>query len=357
MKTQHLRQDKHCLNCGTEVPERYCTHCGQENTVPHESFGHLVKHFVGDVLHYDSQFLVTLKYLLFRPGKLTKEYMAGRRVSYVNPVKLYIFISFVFFLTMAMLSHSRHTEEAAEGKDKKETGTRTNVVANPRAALEILSAVNDSVRKHAYDGMELTAQDSAEMAKDTATAAKRQEKIRAAAVLDPVSVYGTKHHYDSVQNALPKEQRDNWSKRLFIRRALYLHEHYQNGDFMEDIKHNYPKMMFLLLPLFALWLKVVYNWKRWYYTDHAIFSLHFHCFAFVVMFIGMLLDYWFSDSDPFMGWALIVTWIYLLFALRNTYSQSFRRSLAKAVALTIGYGITFGIIWLLMAVLVLAVIL
>ncbi len=357
LKTQHLRQDKHCLNCGTEVPERYCTHCGQENTVPHESFGHLVKHFVGDVLHYDSQFLTTLKYLLFKPGKLTKEYMAGRRVTYVNPIKLYIFISFVFFLTMAMLSHGKHEKEGTDGKEGTRTGARTSVVANPAAALEILNAVNDSVRKHAYEGMELTAEDSAELAQDTARANKRLEKIRAAAVLDPVKVYGSIEHYDSVQQALPKEQRDSRSKRFFIHRALYLNEHFKEGDFMDDIKHNYPKMMFLLLPLFALWLKLIYNWKRWYYTDHAIFSLHFHCFAFVVMFVALLLDRWLTNSDAFMGWALILIWVYLVFALRNTYSQSFRRSLAKAVALTIGYGITFGLVWALMAVLLLAVIL
>lgn len=97
MKSQPLRKEKNCLNCGTEVPERYCTHCGQENAVPHETFTHLVKHFVADIFHYDSQFLTTLKYLLFKPGFLSREYMAGKRVRYVNPIKLYVFISFVFF--------------------------------------------------------------------------------------------------------------------------------------------------------------------------------------------------------------------------------------------------------------------
>ena len=143
MKTQPLRQDKHCLNCGTEVPERYCTHCGQENAVPHESFGHLVKHFVGDVLHYDSQFLTTLKYLLFRPGRLTKEYIAGKRVSYVNPIKLYIFVSFVFFLVFATVMHKEHKSEDEEHEEKK--GKKEHTGDTVPSVGSVLRTVADSI--------------------------------------------------------------------------------------------------------------------------------------------------------------------------------------------------------------------
>src|ERR1700744_5341891 len=100
MKHSHLRHDKTCLNCGAHVPDRFCSHCGQENTEPIESFGHLLNHFFADVTHYDSQLLSTLKYLVFKPGFLTKEYNAGRRLKYLNPIRMYIFISAVFFLLM-----------------------------------------------------------------------------------------------------------------------------------------------------------------------------------------------------------------------------------------------------------------
>src|ERR1700760_3265600 len=100
MRHVHLRHEKKCLNCGAHVPDRYCSHCGQENTEPIESFGHLLNHFFADVTHYDSQLLATLKYLVFKPGFLTKEYNAGKRLSYLNPIRMYIFISAVFFLLM-----------------------------------------------------------------------------------------------------------------------------------------------------------------------------------------------------------------------------------------------------------------
>lgn len=92
------RTDKNCLNCGAEVLGRYCQACGQENLEPKETFLHLVSHFVNDVTHFDGKFFSTLKYLLFRPGFLSKEYVRGRRMSYLHPIRMYVFTSAIFFI-------------------------------------------------------------------------------------------------------------------------------------------------------------------------------------------------------------------------------------------------------------------
>jgi len=77
---------------------RYCHVCGQENVEPKESFWHLLTHFFNDITHFDGKFFITLKDLLFKPGFLSKEYMIGRRASYLNPVRMYVFTSAIFFL-------------------------------------------------------------------------------------------------------------------------------------------------------------------------------------------------------------------------------------------------------------------
>src|SRR5690349_22469253 len=77
---------------------RYCHVCGQENVEPKESFLHLVTHFFNDITHFDGKFFTTLKDLLFKPGFLSKEYMIGRRASYLNPIRMYVFTSAIFFL-------------------------------------------------------------------------------------------------------------------------------------------------------------------------------------------------------------------------------------------------------------------
>src|ERR1700748_2942472 len=96
---KHYRHENDCLNCGTILVEgHFCPNCGQENLEMKESFGHMMSHAISDYFHFDYQFFHTLKPLLFKPGKLTKEYMSGHRISYLHPVKMYIFISVVYFL-------------------------------------------------------------------------------------------------------------------------------------------------------------------------------------------------------------------------------------------------------------------
>ncbi|MBS1734243.1 MAG: DUF3667 domain-containing protein, partial [Bacteroidetes bacterium] len=92
------RSEKNCLNCGTEVNGRYCHVCGQENIEPKETVWHLVTHFFNDITHFDGKFFSTLKYLITKPGFLSAEYMKGRRNSYLNPIRMYVFTSAFFFL-------------------------------------------------------------------------------------------------------------------------------------------------------------------------------------------------------------------------------------------------------------------
>ena len=94
------RSSKDCLNCGTEVAGRFCQQCGQENVEVKESFFQLLRHFVEDLTHFDGKLWKTVKLLLFKPGSLTKLYVEGKRASYIHPIRMYIFVSAVFFLFM-----------------------------------------------------------------------------------------------------------------------------------------------------------------------------------------------------------------------------------------------------------------
>ena len=80
---------------------------------PKESVGHLIRHFFEDITHFDGKFFVTVKDLIVRPGFLTREYVAGRRVTYLNPIRMYIFISAVFFVSL--FAGSEESGDRAEG--------------------------------------------------------------------------------------------------------------------------------------------------------------------------------------------------------------------------------------------------
>lgn len=310
MKTRSLRTEKNCLNCGTEVPGRYCTNCGQENIVPHETFGHLVKEFAADLVHYDSKTLLTFKYLFTKPGFLTKEYNAGKRVKYVHPIKLYIFSSFVFFLLYFTLT--AHNDKPLD-KDSQQA-----VEMATTRTRESFESLPDSVK---YGDL------------STSDWFRR------------LNTFNSREAYDSLQETLPEKYRDNTMQRKM---AKYYFSSIDKALGKEDAEshaqeelfhHHYPKMVFILLPLFALYLKWMYDKERWFYADHAIFSVHLHIFFFLFYLLCTALDALFH-TEQFSGWGLLIVFGYLVVALKNTYGQSWGKSIAKGVLVSLAYLIT-----------------
>src|SRR5437588_8681224 len=102
MAAQLTKSDT-CLNCGRDVAgENFCATCGQENDHRIVSAGHLLRDVFDEFLKYDAKLLNTLRCLIVQPGFLTNEYLAGRRIRYITPLKLYFIISTFFFFTYAV---------------------------------------------------------------------------------------------------------------------------------------------------------------------------------------------------------------------------------------------------------------
>lgn len=345
---QSLRTEKNCLNCGAEVPERYCSHCGQENKVPHETFGHLFKHFVADIFHYDSQFFTTLKYLLFRPGFLSREYSAGRRVSYVNPIKLYVFVSFVcFFGIFALQPHENHK--------KKGTHEQADTAHAPAKKPGIVHQVIDSI-----DVISDPKGFGKEVYHDIVSNPKSKKSKNITSINDAATKYNSLEEYDSAQARLPDSLKDKGGLRMVNRRMVDLKERYgseegdMQGAMVEFFKHNLPKFMFILLPFFAMFMSWLYVRGKWLYSDHAIFTIHFHAFVYILSLVTAIFQRIFNSED-FIGYAMLVAFIYLVAALKNNYKQSTRKSVFKAFVLLTSYTTTMFIIFILAMILTIAV--
>jgi Protein of unknown function (DUF3667) len=93
-----------CKNCDAVLLGKFCVNCSQAADVHVPTTVELVHELLEGVLHTDSRLWRTLKYLCFRPGKLTQEFVAGRRLAYLPPFRLYLVVSVIFFL-LASLSH------------------------------------------------------------------------------------------------------------------------------------------------------------------------------------------------------------------------------------------------------------
>jgi hypothetical protein len=347
----HLRKEKNCLNCGATVEERYCTRCGQENVEPKESVGHLIGHFFADITHFDSKIFTTLKDLIWRPGFLTREYVEGRRAAYLNPIRMYIFISAIFFV--ALFAENRESEDQPQG--------------DMRAVNVFRQQLADSLRKAAQEGLREPGpeMDSLRRIFNTELAARLDSAPRDKGMPESLSLkwsssgkvlidieenkYKTVREYDSVQGSLPDSSRDKGIMAWILRNNVRQKE--KNGGRSKlhlevNVQHDIPKIMFVLLPLFALYVGWFYSRKKYYYVNHAIFSVHFHSFVFLFFLFLLLLDAVIAGDWTGVILAAISAlpiFVYLVAALRGMYGQSVGMSLLKAMAISLLYAITLSI--------------
>jgi len=313
MGNHSLRHDTECQNCGHNVLENYCPHCGQKNTETRQSFGHLLAHFVEDLTHYDTAFWKTIKYLLFRPARLTKEYLDGKRMAYVPPVKLYIFISFITFLIPSFLPS---TVKINDGNDKHDLRNYKEIERKPR-----------------LDEKELVWFPSMSIGGETGS------------YLRPIA-YRSVKEMDSVEARKPYSLRLNSFERKLAVKQIHLHNHYTPYQvwekFIAQVPYNIPKALFLYLPLFAFWLWLFHGKKRWYFFDHGIFTLHYFSFLMLSTTISMIFFSCFSATEVdalsiiagIIFFGILIWQVYYFYrAHRKMYGESFFVNFLKSTAM------------------------
>jgi hypothetical protein len=335
---QPERKEKDCLNCGAEVLGPYCQNCGQKNTVVHQSFWQLLTHFVYDIFHFDGKFFDTLKRLLFRPGLVPKEYVQGRRFSYLDPIRMYLFTSAVFFLVFFSLVNLNESFDFTNSRimSKEE---RFEVSAH-------LYAVNERQAQDSIEGKKLA------LLLDT-TKSVQLEKVNAKNGIDSSNLiwlhnqpYKISAFNDSASISANLGENDWVESRLKTKWRVYKRKYGDDvNKMMQDILsrflHWFPYILFVSLPVFALILKLLYlRRKKYYYSDHAVFTLYHYIFSFI-----LLLLFWsFEALHQKSGWGLfnvlqtmlVIAWpLYLFIAVKRFYAQGWGKTFIKFLFLNL----------------------
>jgi len=277
-----------CPNCGTPASDQFCPRCGQPQTDYHRSLRSIVGDLLDTFAGWDAKIPRTLLLLVRRPGALTADYLAGRRARYVAPLRLYITLSVIFFLSLRV-----SPAELATSLGMREPAPPATTTART-LPLDL--------------GQPRTARDSAEL---------QAFLRRGPAAGQDTSTFGArfkrrfKHGALTVQSMSPEERK----------RAM-----------RDGLVSRAGNLVFLLLPIFALLLRVLYLRSPFYYPEHIVFALHAHALA---MFAFTAVRYS-PDSRLTIALALWPV-VYVYLAMRRVYGQSRRRTFAKFAVLGATY--------------------
>src|SRR5438128_7879241 len=140
-KDRH-RSLTHCENCGAPLTGHYCSQCGQAAVDYRRSFRHVIADVLDSFLNWDSKFFATIALLILKPWRLTNEFLAGKRVCYVNPLRLYLLASILFFFAVNYGTRALKFEPGKlEPKDRAELEGELKNEDLPPSAREKLAAL------------------------------------------------------------------------------------------------------------------------------------------------------------------------------------------------------------------------
>src|SRR5437763_3705818 len=308
----------HCENCGALLTGRWCSQCGQAAIDYRRSFRHVIVDVLDSFLNWDSKFFATIGWLIARPWHLTNQFLAGRRVPYVHPLRLYLLVSILFFFVINYWAKSIHADPS-----KRSADDRADIAAELNDP-DIPPAAKAGIRR-ALDAKGGT-QPEAQTSPSPQTAVTPQPSVIGAPAPSITSPSPSGDFRPLVQ--FDKPPSDKFEKWLEQRAKEKMGEHGSKmALFIATLFSNLPYMMLCCIPLFALVLKVLYVRKRIFYIDHLVYALHIHSFAYLAIMLIVLItiDLNRSIHGSFAGWIIASLWItfavQIFLSIRRVYRQ------------------------------------
>jgi len=340
IEPRRLSGSPSCLNCGTALQGPFCYYCGQPDKNLLRFFPVLLRELMEDFLDFDSRFMRTMKPLLFKPGKLTRDYLDGRRFRYTPPLRLYIFSSIACFFLAALLATDGIVVNIGEEEgDEVVSGIHIGKMDDPKVQ-EALAQLDPESRRKVDEALEKAAQ------------AGEDESDPEAGSDNGININGKP--WDRETNPFIIEWMpdwvNDWVNDEIEQSPQKGREIAKNPDLIkEKVFDVLPATMFMLLPIVALLFKFWYLFARKYYVEHLIFALHNHSFLFVMLLIAMLLNALAGWLEPageghihqaVLAASIAITiWVplYFLVSLKRVYQQGWGMTLSKYCLIGISY--------------------
>lgn len=354
-----------CRNCGTPLLGEHCYACGQPVKGLVRPLGNLFGDLLDSVFNIDTRILRTLGPLFAKPGFLSTEYFAGRQVRYVTPVRLFFFLCIVAFF-FAQLSFDVGPDTIRvddKGATEGTIGNATTVAdvekRRDAALAELAKSKQGMVGTPAATG--IPGIEAGERAVRTEAAARIRQLQEAQAKGEPppkaddnnlnFSVNGKR--WDARKNPIDTWMPafvDRWLNQQVARGNSNVQRLKRDPDAFKDaVLGAVPSTLFVLVPIFALMLKLAYFFKRRLYMEHVVVALHSHAFLCLDLLLVLLvraLDDAVGSSGflgGLFGWieGLLLAWmpVYLLIMQKRVYAQGWPMTVLKYCTLGFCYSI------------------
>ncbi len=313
-----------CLNCSAVLRGDYCADCGQQNTTVIRFFPTILLEAFEGLFAFNSKTYRSLGFLLTRPAFLTKEFLAGRRVRYLAPMRLFIvfLLAFLFtisvqiFLNTLVIDMGQESGQL-EAPDREQLET------------EFTAAIDELANELGVDNEERT---------DTLTPDTNLSEFQA----------GVSRVLANVQVPFLSEQNNRRFVTLLQERASDNIEAISEdpGDFFNGLLENIPALLLLMMPVLALLQKLFYLGSGKYYVEHLILTIHNHSFLLMCFILAFLLDLIirteFGVLPAIAGFlrSLLNLWAvaYLYLSLRLFFGQGYFVTAVKFFTISISYG-------------------
>ncbi len=323
---EELRPLPSCLNCGTSLGGQYCGNCGQRARSRLISLWELIREAFGDLFELDSRLWHTLVPLIIRPGKLTRDYLLGRRARFMPPFRTYLVLSVVFFLVAffdpreefnVLFEPAAESTEEAEAADQSAEEIRQGILAD--LAEDGIIAGDEALHDDPddSDGVSFNISD------DESGVNCNLEDLESADMPDWLA------------NRMTPERLQLVCERVIA----------DDGRAMsEKLRDNVPAALFFLLPLMALILKIMYPLSKRYYVEHLLFVVHNHAFVFLILTLQILFARIASLAsisekviDIVLIGAAIYIPVYLFRSMQRVYGQAVYVTALKFMFLALSY--------------------
>ena len=363
MKTKKKRakiKDSECLNCTCPFngQEKFCPDCGQKNKGNSITFNSFIHEVFNGLFSLDGKFWNTLIPLLIKPGVISRNYIDGKRQRYSNPFRFYLTVSIFFFLIVGFsISKNKFEKLAEESKDDIIKVTKDS----DKLKKETLSTKQiDSLKKEVSDKMNTSVIPIPEAAKKQVLK-EIEKELKDTTAININKGNSISFGEGSKINKFKKKKKEHPDSRIdqaldtlgydknFTNRFLYTRAKAANSLIKKDNREKYlvdllsygSISLFIFLPIFTLFLKLIYIRRKNTYVDHLIFVFHTQTIFFMLFSIYFLIALFGAKPQIWVFISLFL--IYLLIAMRKFYQQGYVKTLIKFLMLNFIYIIMGGI--------------